>query len=164
MPLSVRWWCETKICRFHGLLIHGVYPWFCWQPRAFNSFDPPRPFLPGQLSFSDLPAFLNFSRGFLLIHRAGWPCVVRASGILLQAVASGSWLVATPARGPCSPPFPLAKSVCTNVRYMSTIYCTNVLRWVIKKTRRNSRRDTGRPPSRRRSEDGGESGGLNPHT
>ena len=84
------------------------------------------------------------------------PCVVRASGILLQAVASGSglsWLLWAVARVRCSSP--LAKSVCTNVHHLSTIYCTNVLKWVIKKSRHEFRRDGGPVSGRKKPLRGG---------
>ena len=68
----------------------------------YDDIFSPLPLPAGPAFFSDPSAFLSFSRGFLLIHvlRIGLR-VVRASGILLQAVASGSglsWLLWAVAR------------------------------------------------------------------
>ena len=96
------------------LLFHGLLD--IWLPpvRRSRRHRPPPfglpgraglfvrvPLLPGQLFFSDLPAFLSFSRGFLLIHRAAW--AVCRSG--LWNPAPGGRL-----RGPacgCSGPWPV---------------------------------------------------------
>ena len=107
--------CETKFpCYFTGCSILA-------STRAALSSPPPAAFRPA-LSQSAILAGSPFLPGIALHPPAllrldpacgggSFPapptsCVGLPAA---QAVASGVWLVATPARGPCSPPFPVGK-------------------------------------------------------
>lgn len=70
-------------------------------------FLAPCPFCAGPAFLSNPPTILNFSRGFLLIHRAAW--AVCRSGLRNPAPGGCRWVkgfMATLGRSPCSPPFP----------------------------------------------------------
>ena len=104
--LSLLWSVNSYLAPYGGLCApHREPPFRVGGVR--RHFLTPRPFCAGPAFLSNPPTILNFSRGFLLIHRAAW--AVCRSGLRNPAPGGCRWVkgfMATLGRSPCSPPFP----------------------------------------------------------